>query len=86
LLVSRSHGIEHILNVGTGIENRFPDRLSYTNVELLDLPEQDLKPGIEEPSVADLECFIPDPGSGSENFSIPDLDPNIFSSQIPDPT
>jgi hypothetical protein len=33
-------------------------------------------------SVADPGCFIPDPGSGSEHFSIPDPDPNIFLSRI----
>ena len=45
ILDNRSSGIESILNVGTGIENRFPDRIAYSTVELLDLPEQDLTPG-----------------------------------------
>jgi hypothetical protein len=39
-------------------------------------------------SVADPGCFILDPRSGSERFSIPDPDQNIFHSgvRIPDPT
>ena len=41
----RANGIQHIVNVGTGIENKFPDKISYTTVELLDLPEQNLQPG-----------------------------------------
>jgi hypothetical protein len=36
------------VNVGTGIENRYPEKFVYTNVELLDLPEQDITPGIDE--------------------------------------
>jgi hypothetical protein len=35
-------------------------------------------------SVADPGCFIPDPGSGSDHYSIPDPDPG--SEVIPDPT
>jgi hypothetical protein len=33
------------VNVGTGIKNRYPEQFVYTNVELLDLPEQDITPG-----------------------------------------
>jgi hypothetical protein len=41
-------------------------------------------------SVANPGCLIPDPypsifHSGSEHFFMPDYDPNIFSSRIPNP-
>jgi hypothetical protein len=47
------------VNVGTGIENRYPETFVYTNVELLDLPEQDITPGIMKDStdVTDLMVF-----------------------------
>jgi hypothetical protein len=35
-------------------------------------------------SVEDPGCFFP--GSGSDHFLVPDPDPNILSSPIPDPT
>jgi len=34
----RRHNITHILNVGTGIQNAFPQEYNYVTVELLDLP------------------------------------------------
>lgn len=35
--------ITHILNVATGIENAFPEQYKYLNIELLDLPETNIR-------------------------------------------
>ena len=36
-----------MLNVGCGIENKFPDLIEYHNIELLDIPEQKINTGKE---------------------------------------
>lgn len=35
--------ITHILNVATGIENAFPEQYKYLNIELLDLPQTNIR-------------------------------------------
>jgi len=35
--------ITHILNVATGIENAFPQQYKYLNIQLLDLPETNIR-------------------------------------------
>ena len=35
--------ITHILNVATGISNAFPERYKYLNIELLDLPQANIR-------------------------------------------
>lgn len=35
----KKHNITHVLNVGTGIENPFPQEFTYKTIELLDLPD-----------------------------------------------
>ena len=35
----KKENVEYILNVATGIPNRFPELLKYRNVEVLDLDE-----------------------------------------------
>ncbi|XP_071948146.1 dual specificity protein phosphatase 19-like [Antedon mediterranea] len=42
------HGITHILNTATGVQNIFPDVFVYKHVELLDLPETDLTSCLDE--------------------------------------
>ncbi|CAF4179134.1 unnamed protein product, partial [Adineta steineri] len=34
--------ITHILNVATGIQNAFPQKYNYLNIELLDVPETNI--------------------------------------------
>jgi len=40
--IIRDLGVSRILNVGTGIENSFPDLVQYSNIEILDLPEHNI--------------------------------------------
>ena len=48
--VLQSFRITHILNVASGIPNFFPEKFTYKQIEILDLPEQNI--------VLDLEkCF-----------------------------
>ncbi|XP_068677151.1 dual specificity protein phosphatase 19-like [Montipora foliosa] len=35
----KKHNVTHILNVGSGIENAYPQEFTYKTVEILDLPE-----------------------------------------------
>ncbi|KAL9974350.1 hypothetical protein ACROYT_G011374 [Oculina patagonica] len=35
----RTNNVTHILNVGSGIENAFPEKFEYKTIEILDLPE-----------------------------------------------
>ncbi|XP_033119113.1 dual specificity protein phosphatase 19-like isoform X2 [Anneissia japonica] len=44
----KEHGITHILNTATGVQNLFPEVLTYKHVEILDLPETDLTRYFEE--------------------------------------
>ena len=44
IIFFRTNNIEVILNVASGIENKF-EHIEYHNIELLDLPEQDIKSG-----------------------------------------
>eukprot|EP00088_Acartia_fossae_P041529 TRINITY_DN43440_c0_g1_i11.p1 TRINITY_DN43440_c0_g1~~TRINITY_DN43440_c0_g1_i11.p1 ORF type:complete len:204 (-),score=14.94 TRINITY_DN43440_c0_g1_i11:250-828(-) len=52
----RKHEINTILNVGSGIENKFPEHMKYHNIELLDLPEQDIKSALNESGEILLNC------------------------------
>jgi len=40
----KSNGITHIVNAGVGIANVFPKKFVYLNVNLLDLPDSDIRP------------------------------------------
>lgn len=40
--------ITHVLNVGSGIENLYPEDFDYCSVEVLDLPETNLRPALEQ--------------------------------------
>ena len=42
----RKFGIQRILNVGSGIENLFPEEFLYSNIEILDVPEFNIIPGM----------------------------------------
>jgi len=44
----RRNNITHILNVGTGIKNAFPEEFDYKTVETLDLPEMQICHYFEE--------------------------------------
>ncbi|CAG5865370.1 dual specificity protein phosphatase 19 isoform 2-T2 [Menidia menidia] len=44
----RKHKVSHILNVAFGVENVFPDLFLYKTVSILDLPDTDLVPYIQE--------------------------------------
>ncbi|XP_062502970.1 dual specificity protein phosphatase 19-like isoform X2 [Corticium candelabrum] len=44
----QSVGITHILNVATGISNAFPENFIYQNIEILDLPDEDIWPHLLE--------------------------------------
>jgi atypical dual specificity phosphatase len=39
----KSNGISHIVNAGIGIANVFPKNFVYLNVDLLDLPDSDIR-------------------------------------------
>jgi protein-tyrosine phosphatase len=39
----KSNGITHIVNAGVGITNVFPKNFVYLNVDLLDLPDSDIR-------------------------------------------
>lgn len=39
----KSNGITHIVNAGVGISNVFPKNFTYLNVNLLDLPDSDIR-------------------------------------------
>ncbi|BFZ01448.1 hypothetical protein BsWGS_04487 [Bradybaena similaris] len=43
----KQHGVTHILNVATGVENLFPDQFIYQTQEFLDLPEFPIFQGFE---------------------------------------
>eukprot|EP00095_Tigriopus_kingsejongensis_P003749 maker-scaffold911_size81771-snap-gene-0.20 protein:Tk03749 transcript:maker-scaffold911_size81771-snap-gene-0.20-mRNA-1 annotation:"dual specificity protein phosphatase 19" len=47
LQVLHDSNITHILNVGFGIENRFPSDFVYFNAEILDLPEFDIRTSLK---------------------------------------
>ena len=53
LTVGRSHNITHILNVAAGLEVTRED-LNFVEekIELLDVPEQDIKEGWVKPAVS----------------------------------
>ncbi|XP_041857572.1 dual specificity protein phosphatase 19a [Melanotaenia boesemani] len=44
----KKHKVSHILNVAFGVENVFPDLFIYKTVSILDLPDTDLLPYIQE--------------------------------------
>ncbi|XP_024142330.1 dual specificity protein phosphatase 19 [Oryzias melastigma] len=44
----RKHKVSHILNVAFGVENVFPDLFIYKTVSILDHPDTDLLPYIQE--------------------------------------
>jgi len=48
LEVLQAGAITHVLNVGSGIDNQFPDDVIYRTIELLDLPETNLCDSFEE--------------------------------------
>ena len=75
----RTNGIQHIVNVGTGIENKFPDKISYTTVELLDLPEQNLQPGAMLNNFSNLISYTTVGTPGSAGI----LSPQVPNQQLP---
>ncbi|XP_061735376.1 dual specificity protein phosphatase 19a isoform X2 [Nerophis ophidion] len=44
----RKHKVSHILNVAFGVENVFPDLFVYKTVSILDQPDTDLVPHLQE--------------------------------------
>ncbi|XP_045910707.1 dual specificity protein phosphatase 19a [Micropterus dolomieu] len=44
----RKHKVSHILNVAFGVENAFPDLFLYKTVSILDHPDTDLLPHIQD--------------------------------------
>ncbi|XP_061917406.1 dual specificity protein phosphatase 19-like isoform X1 [Entelurus aequoreus] len=44
----RRHKVSHILNVAFGVENVFPDLFVYKTVSILDQPDTDLVPHLQE--------------------------------------
>ncbi|XP_005755542.1 dual specificity protein phosphatase 19-like [Pundamilia nyererei] len=44
----RKHKVSHILNVAFGVENVFPDLFIYKTVSILDHPDTDLLPHLQE--------------------------------------
>ncbi|KAH9520257.1 dual specificity phosphatase 19 [Bulinus truncatus] len=44
----RLHGVTHILNVASGIENLFPDLFTYLSLEFRDLPEFPIIQGFQK--------------------------------------
>nr|XP_057937374.1 dual specificity protein phosphatase 19-like [Doryrhamphus excisus]XP_057937375.1 dual specificity protein phosphatase 19-like [Doryrhamphus excisus]XP_057937376.1 dual specificity protein phosphatase 19-like [Doryrhamphus excisus]XP_057937377.1 dual specificity protein phosphatase 19-like [Doryrhamphus excisus] len=44
----RKHKVSHILNVAFGVENVFPDLFIYKTVSILDHPDTDLVPHLQE--------------------------------------
>ncbi|XP_023347829.1 dual specificity protein phosphatase 19 [Eurytemora carolleeae] len=45
--ILRKFGIQRILNVGSGIENLFPEEFLYSNIEILDVPEFNIVPDLK---------------------------------------
>lgn len=43
LAALNEYKITHILNVATGIKNAYPDQYNYLNIELLDVPETNIR-------------------------------------------
>ncbi|KAK2840333.1 hypothetical protein Q5P01_014073 [Channa striata] len=46
--ILRKHKVSHILNVAFGVENAFPDLFIYKTVSILDHPDTDLLPHIQD--------------------------------------
>ena len=44
----KKHGVTHILNVATGVENKFPNDFTYQTQEFRDLPEFPIYYGFEK--------------------------------------
>ncbi|CAI5445563.1 unnamed protein product [Caenorhabditis angaria] len=67
LEILQKFGITHILNVGTGIPNHFPEKFSYLKIDILDLPETRI-----------LNHF-PEIFNWIDNLtSVPDCENNVF--------
>ncbi|XP_018494891.1 dual specificity protein phosphatase 1B [Galendromus occidentalis] len=43
----KSKGVTHIINAASGIKNHFPDDFKYKRVEVLDIPEQEMRSHFE---------------------------------------
>ena len=65
----RKFGIQRILNVGSGIENLFPEEFLYSNIEILDVPEFNIIPGmyVNEGGKATRTRFTSNPQMTSQN-------------------